>query len=158
MKETLLKLCRWVLLIMGLSATAASCRVEYGTPYIEYDVKGKVVDKETGDIVKGVKVTPGYAYVYKNEDGIETDGFTPFLPEQDVTDGTFRLGSRKFVFEGGYDELHIRLTDPDPSADGHYKDSIYVVPLERKGDGPKKENWNDGIFGADITIEAEKAE
>ena len=49
------------------------------------------------------------------------------------------------------DTLHIKLTDPDPSSDGHYKDSIYVLPLQKIKDADK--NFHQGNIYQDDFIE-----
>ena len=66
MKEVILKLFRWFLALMGLGG-AFSCsgqfigRDEYGTPYSTFQVKGKVVDSESGAPVKGVTIVQCHA-------------------------------------------------------------------------------------------------
>ena len=53
------------------------------------------------------------------------------------------------------DTLHIKLTDPDPSSDGHYKDSIYVLPLQKIRDADKNSAWSQGTYDTETTIKAE---
>lgn len=162
MKEILIKVCRWALAITGLAA-AASCddgpiwgAVEYGTPHCDFQVKCRVTDAESGTAVKGVKLTPGYAYTYTNEDGEKVDGFEPYADAVETEDGVFEMNGQIYISNGEYDELHVKLTDLDPAVDGHYKDSIYVVSLEKIKDAPKGSHWNDGTYGADVTVEAEQ--
>jgi len=162
MKEIFIKVCRWALAITGLAA-AASCddgpiwgAVEYGTPHCDFQVKCRVTDAESGAAVKGVKLTPGYAFTYTDENGKEVDGFEPYADAVETGDGAFEMSGKIFISDGGYDELHVKLTDLDPAADGHYKDSIYVVPMVKIKDAEKGSHWNDGTYGADVTIEAEQ--
>ena len=156
MKNLIIKFCRWALAALGL-AGAASCdggmRVEYGSPYCSYEVKCKVVDSETSKVVKGVRLTPGVAYTYTDESGQKVDGFYAFEDASDNGNGEYTMSGTRY--DGDFREIHIYLTDPDPAADGHYKDSIYVVPLERVRDADDKEHWNVGLYAADVTIEAE---
>ena len=44
------------------------------------------------------------------------------------------------------DELKVKLTDPDPEKDGHYKDCSYAVKTEEAKHA----------FVADVTLEAEQ--
>lgn len=115
-----------------------------------------MTDAESGAAVKGVKLTPGYAFTYTDENGQEVDGFEPYADAVETGDGVFEMSGKIFISDGGYDELHVKLTDLDPAADGHYKDSIYVVPMEKIKDAEKGSHWNDGTYGADVTVEAEQ--
>lgn len=63
MKDVFIKLCKWALGLLGIVALD-SCggRVEYGCPWSEYEIKGKVVDKETGKPLSDIKVEPLYVW------------------------------------------------------------------------------------------------
>jgi len=152
MKNLILKICRWALTLLGV-ATAASCRVEYGTPHASFEVKGKVVDEATGKAVKGVRIIPGYGYTYTDENGETVSGFGSYGSGVVVEDGSFELNGDMYYSD--YEELLIQLTDEDPEVDGHYKDSTYVVPMSKIREASRKDNWSSGTYGADITIEAE---
>lgn len=160
MKELLNKATRWTLAALGVG-TAASCdgpiwgAVEYGTPHCNFEVKCKVIDAESGKAVKGIKLSPGYAYTYTDEEGKRVEGFEPYSDATQTADGLFEMKGVIHAGHGEFDELHIRLTDSDPAADGHYKDSIYVISLEKIRDAEKGSHWNAGTYGADVTVEAE---
>lgn len=152
MKDLILKFCRWALALLGV-ATAASCRVEYGAPHASFEVKGKVVDAVTGEPVRGVKLTPGYGYTYTDENGEKANGFDAYGTGSVVDDGSFEL--KGVQYDSDYEELLIQLTDVDPDADGHYRDSTYVVSMSQIREASKKDHWSNGTYGADVTLEAE---
>lgn len=161
MRNLIVKLCHRLLAFMGL-AGAFSCdggglgfigKDEYGTPHCNFEVKCKVIDSETKSPVKGVVLTPGHAYSHPDENGEKKEDFFPYSAETSVEGAVEMKGT---IYAGDYDEIHIRLTDPDPAADGHYRDTIYVVPMEKIKDAEKGSHWNAGTFGADVTLEAEQ--
>ena len=83
MKDLFFRFCRWALPFFGVSAVVSCDNVfntpdmygtqvaEYGVPIMEYVVKGKVTDAETGAPVKGIEVVPEEAnvLVYTSENG-----------------------------------------------------------------------------------------
>lgn len=149
MKETVLKLFRWFLALMGLGG-AFSCsgqfigRDEYGTPYSTFQIKGKVVDSESGAPVKGVTIVQCHAYsdVYEPVHGGEVE----------VDDkGTFVINGRSYF---GDASLPVFLHDEDPEADGHYKDSVYVVEMEPVEGAKDEGTWHVGSFAADVVLKA----
>lgn len=166
MKDQFLKLCHWALAAMGM-ASATSCengwfennRMEYGTPYCSFEVKCKVVDSKSGIPVKGVKMTPGYKIQYKNEQGEIVEGFQKFQEEGVVIEnGECELSGRKWLSNGKKEELQIQLTDLDPAADGHYKDTVYLVTMEKIKDKNPDEAWNVGTYAANVTLKAEEVD
>lgn len=140
MKCRWIKLCQWLLGVLGISASIASCTpesgggsmlVEYGQPNMDYSVKGKVVDSKTGAGVAGIEV--------KHEpwgSQIDTTG----------TDGSFEISGNTWP------ETNIRvdLRDIDPEKDGNYMNTQATVHLKqvKKGNG----HWNEGLFEADDVI------
>ncbi len=148
MKKLFLKLCKLGLAVLGTSwMMSCSAMLEYGTPFSKFEVKCKVIDSETKAPVKGIMLTPGEKRTFKD------DIFIAISEGVVSNTGIFELSGTNY-----YDphEIQIKLTDLDPKKHGHYKDSIYVVPLEKLRDS--KQNWNSGTFGADITIEAKQVE
>ncbi|MGM9735960.1 MAG: radical SAM-associated putative lipoprotein [Candidatus Cryptobacteroides sp.] len=166
MKDLFLKFCNWALAAMGV-ASVTSCesgwlnglKCEYGTPYCSFEVKCRVVDSMTGIPVKGVKLTPGYKYQYKNEQGEIVEGFQKIQEDGTlVDDGECELSGIKYISGSAMEDLHLKLTDIDPDADGHYKDTIYLVKMEKIKDSGPEETWNVGTYAADVTLKAEEVE
>lgn len=164
MKDLFLKFCRWVLAAMGL-ASVASCdengwtgdiKCEYGTPHCSFEVKCRVVDSRTGIPVKGVRMTPGYRYKYENQQGEVIEKFYNINEGTVVENGECGLSGTKSLGNLDLDEIHLLLTDPDPDADGHYKDSIYVVKMDKIKDKDPKDFWNTGTYGAYVTLKADE--
>ena len=61
--KKLIKQANWLLAglltLLGFSGCHKTDEVEYGTPFADYIVKGKVLNKSTGKPVKGIRV--GYS-------------------------------------------------------------------------------------------------
>lgn len=143
MKCKWIKVCQWLLGALGISASIASCGdplgimlVEYGQPNMDYSVKGKVVDSETGAGVPGIEVS-------HERWGRQTD----------TTDanGCFEICGNSFPAEN----FEVEITDIDPLKDGNYKSAQAVIKLSqvKKGNG----HWYNGAFEAnDAILEIEK--
>lgn len=149
MKVKWIKFCQWLLGVLGISATIASCdsnifsghemTVEYGMPTMDYSVKGKVVDAESGKAVAGIEVT-------REEYGSQID--------TTKADGSFAISGTTFPTE----EFTVKLRDIDLEKDGAYK-SVDAAAIQlqqvKKGDG----NWYHGEFKAeDVVLKIEKQE
>lgn len=153
------KICKWLLALLGVSS-AASCglgSVEYGVPHCDFEVKCTVIDSKTKADVNGVQMTPGTIYKSDIEEDVSVYIFEPYSGTQTTVNGTVNLDGKIYVGAGrNFDELHIRLKDPDPMTAGNYRDTIYVVPLKKLRDSKKGSSWNNGTYGAEITLEAEQ--
>lgn len=95
---------------------------EYGAPYTRYRFKGKVVDEDHNGAVCGVKATLGLAVPYEDQ-GVRKTSFIEIDPGCGVDD------DGGFLIEGSFIDIPnaILLSDPDPLADGHYKDTLHVL-------------------------------
>ncbi len=162
MKTLLLKFCRFILPLLGVSSIM-SCegliiepRMEYGVPHSSFEVKCKVIDSKTNANVKGITLTPGEMHMYIDEQGKEINHFNPLAEGIQSETGIYLL--KGTMFHGCCDApvLHVKLNDLDPKQDGNYKDSIYVVPLTKVKDADKGSNWYKGEYGADVTLKAEQ--
>lgn len=146
MKNLFHRFCRWALPFLGVS-TVISCDnvfqspdmygtqvAEYGVPVMEYMVKGKVTDAESGQPVKGIEVTSeeSYVQVYTTENGEFTcEGMT------------FPDGAVSLTFK-----------DVDGEENGLYEQKQIEVPVEKSEDGS---GWFAGIYIAeDVKIVLEK--
>ena len=141
MKDLFFRFCRWALPFFGVSAVVSCDNVfntpdmygtqvaEYGVPIMEYVVKGKVTDAETGAPVKGIEVVPEEAnvLVYTSENGEFTcEGAT--FPDDKVT---------------------ITFKDIDGEENGVYATKEIEVPVEKSEEGS---GWFAGVYIADDVL------
>ena len=141
MKDLFFRFCRWALPLFGVSAVVSCDNVfntpdmygtqvaEYGVPIMEYVVKGKVTDAETGAPVKGIEVVPEEAnvLVYTSENGEFTcEGAT--FPDGKVT---------------------ITFKDIDGEENGVYATKEIEVPVEKSEEGS---GWFAGVYIADDVL------
>lgn len=142
MKQTLkTKFFNYILVLLGF-ATTTSCEVispacEYGTPTMDFEVSGKVVNQDSTPIA-GIKVScrifaaPGIATALTSEDGsffISGTGMSPLLEFEDI-DGPENGGE----FAAKTEEIKV---DRVKKGDGHwylgkYEAKDVVVEMEEK--------------------------
>lgn len=136
MKIRWIKACRWLLGLLGTSVAIASCSdinsvnlpsCEYGTPSMDFSIKGKVVDSKTGAGIAGIEVS--YAHY-----GVK--------PDTTLTDGSFEISGNAFYFV----DFPVELKDIDPEKDGSYKSVKTTVHLDKVKDGTGSWHW--GTFEA----------
>ena len=130
------RLCAWAIGLLGFSAVSCDViedigggmRCMYGTPTMDYEIKGKTVDAKSGKAVQGISVSRSWEFGDKS---VITG-----------TDGEFTISGQEFP----RDTLHIMVTDIDGSANGSYASQKVVVNLEKvgKGDG----SWYSGKYEA----------
>lgn len=135
MKYTWIRLCQWLLGVLGISAVINSCEslmtVEYGQPNMNYSVKGKVVDAKSGAGVAGIEVCH-----IPHGSQVDTTG----------TDGSFEISGNTFPAE----KLEVYLKDIDPADNGNYKSTGTTVQLKQVEEG--KGHWFKGTFEASDAI------
>lgn len=146
MREFFLSLCRGALGIIG-ALSCLSCNFtifapeEYGSPYADFEIKGRVTDA-SGTPIKGIAVTVERTY-------LEDSTFT-------ADDGTYVIRGEMFPQKA----LPVVFDDVDGEQNGgkFTKKTLDVtLTLVKDGDG----KWNSGSYGAenaDITLELEDAE
>ncbi len=157
MKDFFLKLCRMALGILSVASIEAcdgehdpgsNIMCEYGTPYSKFEIKGKVVDKETGKPLTKIEVE---AFTQ-----IRTDGEILLIPiwPKDTTglDGLISINGDGMVFD---DNVVLKCMDLDAS-DGDYGEVEVTVPLTSK-DTDGAGHWYVGKFIYDAS-EVEMAE
>ena len=144
MKIRWVNICRWMLGVLGISATISSCdwggfmRVEYGQPNMDYSVKGKVVDSVTGEGVSGIEVMQ-----------------EPYQSQSDTTaaDGSFEIAGNTFPSP----ELIVGLRDIDSEKDGFYADTTHAIHLTQVENGSG--SWYEGYYEAgDVVLKMKKVE
>ena len=142
MKELFFRFCRWALPLLGVSSVVSCDNVfntpdmygtpvaEYGVPVMEYVVKGKVTDAESGNPVKGIQVTSegGLEEIQTTESGdFECKGYA--MPD---------------------DKVKLTFTDVDGVENGLYDTQELEVPVEKVEEGSG--NWDFGVYVAEYVV------
>lgn len=138
MRNYILNLCKTLLGILGFSFVSAcdgegtspipmyGVPVEYGSPYAEYFVKGKVTD-DAGKPIKGIAVT---------------------APDKSV-DTVFTSADGSYELNGGFfpvETIDVKFTDVDDEENGGwFATQEKHVALEQQKEG---QGWYFGVFGA----------
>lgn len=106
--------------------------VEYGTPIVEFSVKGRVVDADAEPV-----------------ENIEVSAVNYYESVRTAQDGTFHLSGEMTGFE--MKELTLCFTDTDGEENGgEFEKIIQVVPMTQTGDGDGK--WDNGDYQADNVV------
>lgn len=146
MRDLFLRLCRWGLTILGVNAVI-SCNdnvdvaplygviaAEYGSPFIEFKLKGKVVSSHNETPVKGIAVT------YTNEKTNIESKDTVWT----AADGGFEYNGADFPTES----VILKFTDVDGISNvDEFRTKEVQVKLSKEQDG--EGNWNMGVYTAD---------
>lgn len=150
MKQLFLKLCRWILPLLGISGVVGcdspfnpvdmyGCPpLEYGTPVMDFRVSGKVTDSATDEPIKGIAVT--HPESFNAPDTVWT-----------AADGTFSYTGMGFP---SY-KVRLKFTDVDDGENGGLhmpQEADFELQQAEEGDG----SWNSGFFTADnvkVTLE-----
>ena len=108
--------------------------VMYGTPYINYKVKGKVTDK-AGQPIKGIEV-----------------GSYDVKPVTTASDGSYTLSGANYL-----PELELKFTDTDgPANGGDFAEKTVKVEFTESDRTEQGEGWSKGSFsksGIDAELE-----
>jgi putative lipoprotein (rSAM/lipoprotein system) len=144
MKDIFLSFCRWLLPFFGVSAVIScdnvinepdmyGCPVpEYGTPVMEFRVKGKVTNYDTGEPVKGIAVST------------DDDWEDPLVVTSD--NGEFVYESTGFPKE----IIKMKFTDVDFDEDGAYMPKEFMVALKKASEGSGA--WDEGFYIAEDVV------
>lgn len=136
--------------MLGISAVV-SCEeiiddftptVEYGCPTMDYEVKGKVVNSESGDGIEGIRISiyDGEAYGHF--------GFT-----LSGKGGEFVLSGSELHQES----LELFVKDIDGDLNGLFNDKQQTVTLSKEKDGDG--SWYQGRYSASgVVIEMQEKE
>ena len=136
MKDLLLSLCRWLLPILGVSAvgcnTIFQTADEYGTPYADFEIKGKVTDASTSGPLQGIEVS-----------ALDNDA-VPMVSVTTDVEGRFELTGSFFPAES----IVIRANDIDGEENGGlFAPATITVQLDRSAGG---DGWYSGKYTAEI--------
>ena len=144
------KIIKFLLICLGFkSLTACDVEIwnvtaEYGTPYAEYEVKGRVSDAE-GAPVQGIRVSMG-------------ESQSSYLDSVAVTDaeGRFHVIHGTFPFRDN--TFDIQFTDIDGEAGGGlFEEQTVTVQAEMTEEG---DGWDEGDYvvkeDVNVTLELKK--
>ena len=125
MKDFIVKHFGRILAVLGCSTLVTAC---YGVPYVEYDpdfsVKGRVLDSETDQPIKDIKVraVPSSkdleSYPYDSAMSTDSEGFFNIL-------GVVESPPSGFIIE---------CTDVDGDLNGSYESVIEEIPYDESHD------------------------
>lgn len=141
MKNYLIRLFRLMLAALGFASVITSCRVEYGCPYGDFQLKGKVTDENDAP-VSGIRVAVSASY--PNPD-IEGPKDTVYTNEK----GQYFLLNDIFY---KFDSIHLKFEDVDgPESGGEFQTVELDAPILQIKDG---KDWYSGTFEAraDVTM------
>lgn len=149
MRELFLRFCRWALPLLGISGVI-SCDnvitgpdmygcppVEYGVPAMEFRMKGKVVDSQSEQPIKGIAVTR------INEDTL-----------QESVDTVWTAENGEFICQGEdrpSESMILKFTDVDGRENlGEFMEKELKVKLTRE-EGSQN-GWLTGIYTSDDVL------
>ena len=131
MRELFIKYFGRILAILGCSTVVTAC---YGVMESPYEVKGRVVDAETGKPIVNIKVsvsagsgygtTGGVGSIYENDDAYARSTYTSANGEFDLT----------LHEHFGPDAFLVECTDVDGTQNGLYESTKEAIPMERSYD------------------------
>lgn len=144
MKDLVLCIARSVLAMFGFVTLVTGCRVEYGCPHAEFQLKGTVMDEHNVPI-NGIRVA------------VSAEEQNPYYQGAGPRDTVFTDSEGVYVLKNDYlylyNHLHLKFEDMDGSENGGEFETVEMdVPVHQTatGDG----NWDMGEFrsGADVTM------
>lgn len=106
------KIIGFFMVLLGFSA---SCAPEYGSPYAQFNINGKVTSSETGEPIKNIQVK----YYDFNSDTTDENGNYSFSFITDV-------GGNTMVF-------YIDFNDIDSTINGNYENKSITVSTSNNG-------------------------
>lgn len=132
----------WLILsLLGFSTAACNDNsdlpCEYGTPHVNFSVKGKVQNK-AGEPIPGIEVSTSSQYVtHTNEEGV------------------FVYNWDEWVAPLPY-EATIKFRDTDGAENGSYADQQLTVTFEEKDQTAGPSGWSEGSYAlSDIEVTLE---
>lgn len=128
--------------------------VEYGTPYMEYDVKVKVQSPD-GKPIEGIEVAVVGKYHTPEGDRI----VKLVTPVQTNSSGIAQISQASYI--GGFgNKLYVQAVDVDGVKNGSWAtkvDSIPLFPADIQSRKPKK-RWCRGVLKKGIAVTMEPAQ
>ena len=106
----------------------------YGIPDTPYEVKGRVVDAETGKPIQNIKVTVSAGNGYGSTSGVGSVSTPPYsYPASGSTSavGEFSVTVYEHYVPEGF---IVECVDVDGVENGSYESSMEAVPMEKSQD------------------------
>jgi len=156
--RTLIKGTNWALAgLLGLlgfsNCVIVDPREEYGSPSVDYTVKGAVVNKANGKPIEGIRV--GYS---SDIQGIYLYGVmpTPYQPKASVTTdakGEFKLTENSFPLDVNNSIQPIYVDDIDGEKNGLFQsDTLQVDFHDAKQTKKPSGNWYQGEYTVTVNV------
>ena len=131
MRELFIKYFGRILAILGCSTVVTAC---YGIMEAPYEVKGRVVDAETGKPIENIKVsvsagrgygtTSGVGSIYEEDESYPKSAYTSSQGDIDL-----------ILYEHySPDAFLVQCTDVDGEQNGSYEMIREVIPMEKSQD------------------------
>ena len=147
------RIIKFVLTLLGFVSASSldGCvtKAEYGTPEVEYTVKGRVVNK-AGHTIKGLYISNSRGESY------DSDRRYDFESVLSGSDGRFELKSRCFYSEDSLSDIYITDVDGEENG-GKFADKHLSVTFGQS-DLTSQKNWKTYYSKdlGDITLELEE--
>lgn len=133
----------WLILsLLGFSTAACNDNsdlpCEYGTPHVNFSVKGKVQNK-AGEPIPGIEVSaPSQYATHTNEEGVFVYNWDEWPPQQ-------------FPYE-----TTIEFRDTDGAENGSYADQQLTVTFKEEDQTAGASGWSEGSYAlSDIEVTLE---
>ena len=143
--------------MLGFAGCDKIGRVEYGTPHADYTVKGKVVNKATGNPIEGIRV--GYSCEFCG--GLMYGGLpTPYKPKAHVltnAKGEFKLKDRfdagEYQMIGNNPIIPVYVEDIDGEKNGSFQTEYLEVDFSNAEHSGKSKSWYKGEYTVTVNVE-----
>ena len=127
MRELFIKYFSRILAVLGCSTMVTAC---YGVPEMPFEVKGRVVDAETGKPIQNIKVTVTAGVEYGNTTGVgsvSTPEYSDTSTAYTSKDGEIEMTLYEYFEPAAY---IIECQDVDGESNGEYEYAKVAVPME----------------------------
>lgn len=140
---------------MGFAVVAASCGdeetkdiCEYGVPHVNFSLKGKVTDSETGSAIEGIQVK----LTIPNEQDNHFEGNNIVLSGGD---GSYDI-SLLYLWPQAY-SFEVEASDIDGEDNGGYfAPAVYVVEVAKDDFQNGSGSWYEGLAEKELNISLDK--
>ncbi|MCL2738324.1 MAG: radical SAM-associated putative lipoprotein [Bacteroidales bacterium] len=153
-KKVFLKGVNWalaaIITMLGFAGCNAIGRLEYGSPYADYVVKGTVVDQATKKPIEGILVS------YSDYDAMEP----PYSLNSSATTnvkGEFSIsatsGRLPFQIMDNIRVVPVYVQDIDGELNGLYESTVTLIDFRKGKQTKKSKGWYEGEYTVNLNIE-----
>ena len=150
-----------ILSLLGFVGCEKHDPPEYGSPHADYTVKGTVVNKNTGNPIKGIRVTYNtvrFGTMY----GVIPTLYTPKSYVFTNPNGEFKLtdrfGAGEYIIEDGSVKMTVHLEDVDEEENGLFLSVNQLVDFSKAEQSGKPKNWYMGEYTLNMNFEMDEVE